>query len=186
MVELSLLQFDRRAQWHIHQADEKPTGDWADYLRGETRARGKHYPLNVGQCGVVEGSLTIGGLLSSAAVIIAFMFALCKLNDIHLTPTEMIDIAQEAENQYAGELDQSCRELPKKEHLLYLDTLDGFYELIPKYSDMKSYKIAIFFSGVERALAGSAFNMHGVRKVQRRRSPFCSGRNLPSVQEPSA
>ncbi len=163
VLELSSLQFDRRAQWHIHQVDEKPTGDWADYLRGATWALGRHYPLSVGMCGVVEGSLPIGGLSSSAAVIIAFMSALCKLNNISLTPTEMIDIAQEAENQYVGvacgKLDQSCEVLSKKNHLLYLDTLDGSYELIPQHPDMKPYKIAIFFSGIERTLAGSAFNM---------------------------
>ena len=163
VVELSSLQFDRRAQWHIHQVDEKPTGDWADYLRGATWALSKHYPLRIGLCGVVEGSLPIGGLSSSAAVIIAFMSALCKVNDIQLTPTEMIDIAQEAENQYVGvacgKLDQSCEVLSKKDHLLYLDTLDGSYELIPQHPDMKPYKIAIFFSGIERTLAGSAFNM---------------------------
>ena len=163
VVELSSLQFDKRAQWHIHGVDEKPNGDWADYLRGATWALGKHYPLNVGLCGVVEGSLPIGGLSSSAAVIIAFMSALCMLNDIHLSSQEMIDIAQEAENQYVGvacgKLDQSCEVLSKKDHLLYLDTLDGSYELIPQHPDMKPYKIAIFFSGVERTLAGSAFNM---------------------------
>lgn len=163
VVELSSLQFDRRAQWHIHQVDERPTGDWADYLRGATWALGKHYPLNVGLCGVVEGSLPIGGLSSSAAVIIAFMSALCELNDIHLTPTEMIDIAQAAENQYVGvacgKLDQSCEVLCQRDHLLYLDTLDGSYELIPQHPDMKPYQIAIFFSGIERTLAGSAFNM---------------------------
>ena len=163
VIELSSLQFNRRAQWHIHQVDEKPTGDWADYLRGATWALGKHYSLNVGLCGVVEGSLPIGGLSSSAAVIIAFMSALCKLNNIHLTPAEIISIAQEAENVYVGvacgTLDQSCEVLSKKDHLLYLDTLDGSYELIPQHPDMKPYKIAIFFSGIERTLAGSAFNM---------------------------
>ncbi len=163
VVELSSLQFDRRAQWHILQVDEKPTGDWADYLRGATWALGKHYPLTVGLCGVVEGSLPIGGLSSSAAVIIAFMSALCRLNNIHLTPTEMIDIAQEAENQYVGvacgKLDQSCEVLSKKDHLLYLDTLDGSYELIPQHPAMKPYSIAVIFSGIERTLAGSAFNM---------------------------
>lgn len=163
VVELSSLQFDRRAQWHIHQVDEKPTGDWADYLRGATWALSKRYPLSVGLCGVVEGSLPIGGLSSSAAVIISFMSALCKLNNIFLTPQEMIDLAQEAENQYVGvacgKLDQSCEVLSKKDHLLYLDTLDGSYELIPQHPNMKPYKIAIFFSGIERTLAGSAFNM---------------------------
>jgi len=163
VVELSSLQFNRRAQWHIHQVDEKPTGDWADYLRGATWALGRHYTLTVGICGVIEGTLPIGGLSSSAAVIIAFMSALCKVNGIRLTASEMIDIAQEAENVYVGvacgKLDQSCEVLSKKDQLLYLDTLDGSYELIPQNPDMKPYQIAIFFSGIERTLAGSAFNM---------------------------
>ena len=163
VVELASIQFDRRAQWHIHQVDEKPTGDWADYLRGATWALSKYYPLHVGVCGVIEGSIPIGGLSSSAAVIIVFMAALCKVNGIRLTQSEMIRIAQEAENQYVGvacgTLDQSCEVLCKKEHLLYLDTQNASFELIPRHPDMKPWEIAIFFSGVERTLAGSKFNM---------------------------
>ena len=40
-----------------------------------------------------------------------------------------------------------------------MDLQDDSYELIPCHPDMKPYKIAIFFSGLERSLAGSAFNM---------------------------
>ena len=163
VIELSSIQFDKRAQWHIHQIDAKPTGDWADYLRGATWALSKRRKLNVGLCGVVEGTLPIGGLSSSAAVIIAFLSALCRVNDIHLTEQEMILTAQDAENNYVGvacgKLDQSCEVYSKKDHLLYLDTKDDTYELIPTHPGMKPYKIAIFFSGVERTLAGSAFNM---------------------------
>ena len=163
VVELSSLQSDRRAQWHIRQVDEKPTGDWADYLRGATWALAKKYDLHTGICGVVEGSLPIGGLSSSAAVIISFLAALCKLNGIQLEPQEMIKIAQEAENDYVGvavgTLDQSCEVLCRKNHLLYLDTMDGTYELIPQRENMLPYKIAIIFSGVERSLAGSKYNM---------------------------
>jgi len=163
VVELSSLQFDRRAQWHIHQVDEKPTGDWADYLSGATWALSRRYPLQVGLCGVVEGSLPIGGLSSSAALIIAFLSALCKLNRITISAAEMIQVALEAEKDYVGvavgKLDQSCEVYSKKNHLLYLDTLDDTFELIPQHPDMKPYSIAIFFSGIERTLAGSAFNM---------------------------
>lgn len=163
VVELSSLQFDRRAQWHISQVDEKPTGDWADYLRGATWALSKRYPLHTGICGVIEGTLPIGGLSSSAAVILAFLTALAKLNGIALEQQESIEIALEAERDYVGvsvgTLDQSCEVLSKKNHLLYLDTMDGSYELIPESPDMKPYRIAIFFSGVERTLVGSKFNM---------------------------
>ena len=80
VVEIQSLQFPKRAQWHISQVEEHPVGDWADYLRGATWALSKKYPLRVGICGVIEGTLPIGGLSSSAAVIIAFLSALCKLN----------------------------------------------------------------------------------------------------------
>lgn len=163
IVELRSLQFPKRAQWHIHSVPEQKESDWADYLRGATLALGKKYSLRFGLCGVIEGSLPIGGLSSSAAVIIAFLSALCKVNNIHLSESEMILTALSAENDYVGvscgKLDQSCEVYSKKDHLLYLDTLDDSYELIPTHPDMKPYKIAIFFSGIERTLAGSKFNM---------------------------
>ena len=163
VIELTSLQFDKRAQWHIAKTPEQKENDWADYLRGATIALAKKYPLNIGLCGVIEGSLPIGGLSSSAAVTIAFLSALCRVNGIHLSQHDMIMTALAAENNYVGvscgKLDQSCEVYSKKDHLLYLDTLDDSYELIPTNPDMKPYKIAIFFSGVERTLAGSKFNM---------------------------
>ena len=163
VVEMGSMQFPKRAQWHVSQVPEKPVGDWADYLRGATWALSKKYSLKMGICGVIEGTLPIGGLSSSAAVIIAFLSALCKANGIVLTPREMIDTALLAETEYVGvsvgKLDQSCEVFSKKDHLLYLDTKDDTYELIPTSPNMKPYEIAIFFSGVERTLAGSKFNM---------------------------
>lgn len=163
VVELSSLQFGKRAQWHVKSVSETKENDWADYLRGATLILGQKYPLRVGLSGVIEGSLPIGGLSSSAAVTIAFLSALCKVNDITLTEQEMILTAQAAENKYVGvscgKLDQSCEVFAKKNKLLYLDTKDDTYELIAENPNMKPYKIAIFFSGVERTLAGSKFNM---------------------------
>ncbi len=163
VIEMSSLNFDKRAQWHISSIPDKKENDWADYLRGATIALAKRHSLKVGICGVIEGSLPIGGLSSSAAVIISFLSALTSVNNIHLTPNEMIMTALEAENKYVGvscgKLDQSCEVYSMKDHLLYLDTRDDSFELIPTNPAMKPYKIAIFFSGVERNLAGSKFNM---------------------------
>lgn len=163
IVEVRSLNFESRAQWHISAVPDKCENDWADYLRGATWALNKRYPLHMGVCGVIEGSLPIGGLSSSASVIITFLSALCKVNNISLSQQEMIMIALDAENNYVGvscgKLDQSCEVFSKKDHLLYLDTKDDSFELIPVNPDMKPYKIAIFFSGIERTLAGSAFNM---------------------------
>ena len=163
IIELRSLQFDKRAQWHVNSVPEQKENDWADYLRGATAALRRKYPLTVGLCGVIEGTLPIGGLSSSAAVIIAFLSALCKVNNLKLTAQELIETALWAENQYVGvacgKLDQSCEIYSKKDHLLFLDTRDDSYELIPTNPAMKPYKIAIFFSGIERTLAGSKFNM---------------------------
>lgn len=163
VVELASLQFEKRAQWHVQSVPEQRQLDWADYLRGATVALAQKYPLRTGLCGVIEGTLPIGGLSSSAAVILAFLSALCKVNGIQLSAHEMIMTALAAENNYVGvscgKLDQSCEVYSKKDHLLYLDTRDDSYELIPTHKDMKPYKIAIFFSGIERTLAGSKFNM---------------------------
>ena len=163
VIELNSLQFEKRAQFHINSVPEQKENDWADYLRGATIELGRRFSLHTGLSGVIEGSLPIGGLSSSAAVIISFLSALCKVNDIHPTQAEIINVALAAENKYVGvscgKLDQSCEVYSKKDHLLYLDTKDDSYELIPTNSSMKPYKIAIFFSGIERTLAGSKFNM---------------------------
>jgi len=162
VVEMSSLQFPKRAQWHIKEIGEK-TGDWADYLRGATWALSKEHQLSVGLCGVIEGSLPIGGLSSSAAVILAFLDALAKVNQIKLGDQELINIAFDAEKNYVGvnvgTLDQSCEVLSRANHLLYLDCKDNHYELIPEAPSMKPYAIAIFFSGLEHSLAGSKYNM---------------------------
>lgn len=163
VVEIQSMQFPKRAQWHVEVTPRTKQNDWADHLRGATIALHKRYPLRRGLCAVIDGELPIGGLSSSAAVIITFISALCAMNGITLTADELITVSKEAENKYVGvscgKLDQSCEVYCKKDNLLYMDLQDDSYELIPQNPDMKPYKIAIFFSGIERSLAGSAFNM---------------------------
>ena len=163
VVELSSLQFDKRAQWHIAQVPGQRQGDWADYLRGATIELARRYPLRLGISGVIQGTLPIGGLSSSAAVTLSFLVALCRINNVSPTTKELIQMAVSTENNYvgvsSGKLDQSCELFSRKDHLLYLDTLTDEYELIPTHPAMPDYDILILFSGVERTLAGSAFNM---------------------------
>ena len=163
VVEVMSLQFEKRAQWHVGDVPPVRQGDWADYLRGATLALARKYPLHTGLSGIVEGSLPIGGLSSSAAVTIAFLTALMRVNGIRLTPDEMIAAALSAERDYVGvnvgTTDQSCEVYSRENRLLYADTRDGSYELISTSDAMKPYSIVIFFSGLERALAGSGLNM---------------------------
>lgn len=163
VIELVSLDFDKRAQFFVDRVHKVKENDWADYLRGATIALGKKYKLNIGMCGVIEGSLPVGGLSSSAAVTLAFLVALCKVNDIRPTKEELIQMSVDAENKYvgvsSGTLDQSCECFCKANSLLYLDTNTGEYINIPQNKNMQPYEIMIVFSGVERNLAGSKFNM---------------------------
>ena len=163
IIEIQSVQFPKRAQWHVASTPKEKQDDWADHLRGATIALNARYPLKTGLCAVLDGELPIGGLSSSAAVIITFLSALCTMNGIKLTEQELVQISLEAENKYVGvscgKLDQSCEVYAKKDNLLYMDMQDDRYELIPQHPDMKPYKIAIFFSGLERSLASSKFNM---------------------------
>lgn len=163
VIEIASMQFPKRAQWHVSSTPEVKENDWADHLRGATIALNNRYPLRIGLCAIINGELPIGGLSSSAAVIITFLSALCKLNSIKLSEREMIKISKEAENKYVGvscgKLDQSCEVYCRKDNLLYMDLLDDSFELIPTNPNMKPYEFVIFFSGLERSLAGSKFNM---------------------------
>lgn len=161
VVELQSLNFPKRAQFHVSSIPDEKVGDWADHMRGAAKMLQEKYPLRYGISAVIEGTLPIGGLSSSAAVIIAFMSALAQVNRIQLDPWETIMMAKAAENKYVGvncgKLDQSCEVLCQKDQLLYLDCADDSYQLIPWTGP--EFKIAVFFSGLERSLATSAYNL---------------------------
>lgn len=163
VIEVNSLQFDKRAQWHILSVPEEKQNDWANHLRGITLILGNKYRLKYGLCGVFNGDFPIGGLSSSAAISICFLLALTKVNNIELSDEEIIEIAKASENNYVGvscgTLDQSCITYCKKDHILYLDTKTNTYSNVLAGSNMKPWKIAIFFSGVERNLASSKYNM---------------------------
>lgn len=164
VVEVQSVNFPgKRAQFHVAGVPDHKQGDFADHLRGATRELAEKYPLRYGISAVIEGELPIGGLSSSASVIIAFLSALAKVNSIVLEQWEIIMLAKAAENHYVGvncgKLDQCCEVLSRKDNLLYLDCSNDEYELIPTAAEMKPYSIAVFFSGLTRSLASSAYNL---------------------------
>lgn len=138
-------------------------GNWGDYARGAKYALSKRFVLKRGIEGVIAGSLPIGGLSSSAAVLIAYVMAFAKANEITLTKMEVIKIASEAEREYIGLnngiLDQACIALGEKGKLLFLDTATEQYRLIEPGEDLANYEIAIIFSGLTRSLVNSDYNL---------------------------
>lgn len=161
-LELASRDFPGLWSWQLDGVPERPLGDWADHLRGATFMLSRQYELTNGLCGLIRGGLPIGGLSSSASVILVFLWALCKVNGIRPGKRQLIRIALQAERDYlgvsVGTLDQSCEVLSTKDHLLYLDTLRDEYESIPAPNTMKPYRIAILFSGLQRSLVHSPYN----------------------------
>ena len=161
-VSLTSSDFEKQVEFFINKPLVK-VNDWADYLRGATASLKRNHDLSYGIKAHIRGSLPIGGLSSSAAVIIAFLSALCRVNNIILSKNEMVMTALWAENEFVGvscgKLDQSCEVYSKKNHLLCIDMKDDTYDLIEANDKMKPFGIAIFFSGLERSLVGSQFNM---------------------------
>ncbi len=138
-------------------------GNWGDYARGAKYALSKVFKLKRGVEGILQGSLPVGGLSSSAAVLVAYVMALAKANDIELTKTETVRLSSLAEREYIGLnngiLDQSCIVLGEKDSLLFMDTDSGEYRLIPKNSAMPDFHLGIFFSGLTRSLISSDYNL---------------------------
>ncbi len=138
-------------------------GDWGDYARGAKFALQKRFKLKKGIIGTIKGSIPVGGLSSSAAVLIAYVMAFAKANGIQLEAFEVMKIASEAEREYIGLnnglLDQACIALGKKNHLLMLDCESNEYRLIPKAANMPVFELGIFFSGLTRSLMSSDYNL---------------------------
>ena len=175
IVKLSSRTFEGDVEFHVNTTSQVKERQWGDYARGAKYALRKRFELKRGIEGVIQGSLPIGGLSSSAAVLIAYVMAFAKANDITLQPFEVVKIASEAEREYIGLnnglLDQACIALSKKNQLLFLDCDSDDYRLIPFGGQRESVKgqrsddqglpfeIGIFFSGLTRSLVNSDYNL---------------------------
>lgn len=162
-VELQSAQYDNIVRFNIAEPTLVRQKDWGDYARGAKFALQKRFVLKHGIKGRIQGSLPIGGLSSSAAVLVAYVMAFADANEIRLAQMEVIMIASEAEREYIGLtngiLDQACIVLGKKDHLLMLDCDTNEYRLIPRAATMPPMKIGIFFSGLTRSLINSNYNL---------------------------
>lgn len=163
LVKLQSRSFEGEVEFEIDRTSQIKEGMWGDYARGAKYALRKRFELTHGIEGVLQGSLPVGGLSSSAAVLIAYVMAFAKANSIKLQPFEIVKIASEAEREYIGLnnglLDQSCIALGKKDGLLFLDCDTDNYRIIKRNPEMPEFEIGIFFSGLTRSLVNSDYNL---------------------------
>lgn len=162
-VHLESMTFEGVVDFDVTQGTLVKEKHWGDYARGAKYALKKRFALRYGIDGVIKGSLPVGGLSSSAAVLIAYVMAFAKANNIELEPMEVVKIASEAEREYIGLnngiLDQACIALGKKDGLLFLDCDSNEYRIIKRNPKMPDFEIGIFFSGLTRSLVNSDYNL---------------------------
>ena len=162
-VHLESKTFEGVVDFDVDTPSQVRARHWGDYARGAKYALNKRFELKRGIVGVVQGSLPVGGLSSSAAVLIAYVMALAKANDITLKPFEVVKIASEAEREYIGLnnglLDQACITLGRQDGLLFLDCDSNEWRVIKRHQDMPEFEIGIFFSGLTRNLVNSDYNL---------------------------
>ena len=84
-VNLKSLTFDGEISFNVKMPSQVKEGNWGDYARGAKYALKKRFELTKGIEGVIKGSLPVGGLSSSAAVLTAYVMALAKANNITLS-----------------------------------------------------------------------------------------------------
>ncbi len=162
-VHLESKTFEGVVDFDIDAPSQVKEKHWGDYARGAKYALRKRFELARGITGVIQGSLPVGGLSSSAAVLIAYVMAFAKANEINLQPFEVVKIASEAEREYIGLnnglLDQACIALGKKNGLLFLDCDSDEWRIINRNPAMPDFEIGIFFSGLTRSLVNSDYNL---------------------------
>lgn len=165
-VEMASLSFEGLMTFNVQRPVEEKQQNWGDYLRGAVWALQQDFRLEKGVRGIVQGSMPIGGLSSSAALLCGFVMAVDKVNNLGLTRRQIIHYASVAEREYVGlnngVLDQSCVVLCEAGKLLWLDTETGEYRLIPFGGDSSKplpFRLGIFFSGVTRKLTGTDYNL---------------------------
>lgn len=163
LVKLSSETFGGELEFDITVPAQVRQKQWGDYARGAKYALQKRFRLTRGIEGVIRGSLPVGGLSSSAAVLIAYVMAFARANGIELQPFEVAQIASEAEREYIGLnnglLDQACIALGRRDGLLFLDCDSNEYRIIARNPDMTPFEIGIFFSGLTRSLVNSDYNL---------------------------
>ena len=138
-----------------------PRLPWANYVRGVFEVmRQRGLPLQGAQMAIAGDVPQGAGLSSSAALEVAVGTTLQALNGLHaLSPTDMAQLAQLAENSFVGcqcgIMDQLISARGQAQHALLIDCRSLTHTAVPLPAGVA---VLIAHSHVQRGLVGSAYN----------------------------
>lgn len=162
LLSLESLDFPGAVELDLGGPVAARDGSWGDYVRAAVSVLGVDRRLGHGLRGIVAGDLPAAGLSSSAALLIAVVLALGRVNHLELERDEIASLVQRAENEYvgvdSGRLDQSIILHACSGFLTHVDcsSLEVGQVAWPAMSTPP--EVLVVYSGLPRSLASSSFN----------------------------
>lgn len=161
-INIYAQNFEQWDKFHCQQEIQKlPHDNWANYSRGIAWSLlTQGYDLK-GVNAVITGDIPMGsGLSSSAAMEVAFGFALLSISGIEISLTELALLAQKAENDFVGVrcgiMDQFISCLAQADHALLIDCRNLTYRSV---AIPINAEIVVVESGVQRQLVEGKYNV---------------------------
>jgi galactokinase len=139
----------------------RPSGGWENYILGVLAELSKHTDKLRGFDATFSSDIPTGsGLSSSAALDCGLAFGLNALFELGLSPLQLIRLSQRAEHSFVGTqcgiMDQFACVMGRKGHFMLLDCRSLQHRYVP--ADLGPYSLLLIHSGVQHALADSAYN----------------------------
>ena len=161
-VRLKSKNYPGKVNFSLTDIPDSPGSFWGVYPRAAALALKERYQLKRGICGLLDGMLPGCGLSSSASVLLAYLHAFARANELELSAWDYVNLTRRAENEFIGLnngiLDQTSIVFGKKGHLLHIDTVDKTVEKMPDRCAENDYRIIVAYSGYSRELTTSGYN----------------------------
>jgi galactokinase/galacturonokinase len=155
--------FPLETRFGLDAIPPKQSGDWGNYLRGAAAALKQQFGerFQRGMVGIIDGTMPVGGLSSSAAVGVAYLLALETVNGLTASAADNIHLNRFIENNYIGLnngiLDQTIILAAKRGRLLALDCQAEQWQVLDGPTP-GSFQILVVHSGVEQSLVTTGYN----------------------------
>lgn len=160
-VTLKSAEFDSVADFTIGTAVEK--SHWARYAQAAALTLQQRQPLSRGIAGVVSGTLIGAGLSSSASVGLAYLSALAKVNDMTLSPAELVELDRQLENDFLGLqngiLDQSSIVYGREDAFTFIHAKEQQVTTVPDPAGTSEICWLVVYSGIPRILTNTNYNL---------------------------
>ncbi|MCG6929065.1 MAG: hypothetical protein LJE64_00800 [Desulfofustis sp.] len=161
-VRLKSRNYPGTVKFDLDDIPESTGSFWGVYPRAAALALKERCDLRRGITGLLDGMLPGCGLSSSASVLLTYLHALAKANDLHLSAWDYVHLNRRAENGFIGLnngiLDQSSIVFGRKGHLLHIDTVAPKVTPLADRHGENEYRIIVAFSGYSRELTTSGYN----------------------------